>query len=104
MNNTIATHTPLCGKRMCGMRFISLVKFKKKPKDFVPENIKMIEEESKKGIKWLSINWTLGRYDAVAIFEAPNEKEAMKMAVRRADFLDLETMVAIPAEEARKLI
>jgi uncharacterized protein with GYD domain len=84
------------------MRFITLVKFKKK--DFVAENLKMIEEESKKGINYLSINWTLGRYDAVAIFEAPNEKVAMQMALRRADFLDLETMVAIPAEEARKLV
>jgi uncharacterized protein with GYD domain len=87
---------------MCCMRFISLVKFKRK--NFVPENLKMIEEESKKGIKYLSINWTLGRYDAVAIFEAPDEKEAMKMALRRADFLDMETMVAIPAEEARKFV
>jgi uncharacterized protein with GYD domain len=84
------------------MRFITLVKFKKK--DFVAENVKMIEEESKKGIKYLSIDWTLGRYDAVAIFEAPNEKVAMQMAIRRADFLELETMVAIPAEEARKFV
>ena len=86
------------------MRFIALVNFKKKPKDFVPENVKMIEAESKKGIKWVSIDWTLGRYDAVGIFEAPNEKEALQMAVRRADFLDIETMIAIPAEEARKLV
>jgi uncharacterized protein with GYD domain len=86
------------------MRFIALVNFKKKPKEFVPENIKMIEAESKKGIKWVSIDWTLGRYDAVGIFEAPNEKEALQMAVRRADFLDIETMIAIPAEEARKLV
>ena len=85
------------------MRFIALVKFKTKPRDFISENLKMIEEESKKGIKYLSIDWTLGRYDAVAIIEAPNEKEAMQMAIRRADFLDLETMVSIPAEEARKL-
>ena len=92
------------GKRMCGMRFVSMVKFKKKPKDVVSENVKMIEEESKKGIKFLSINWTLGRYDAVAIFEAPNEKEAMQMAIRRADILAMETMVAIPAEDARKLV
>ena len=84
------------------MRFITLVKFKKK--DFVAENLKMIEEETKKGIKYLSINWTLGRYDAVAMFEAPDEKEAMRMALRRADFLDMETMVAVPAEEARKFI
>ena len=84
------------------MRFITLVKFKKK--DFVAENLKMIEAESKKGIKYLSINWTLGRYDAVAMFEAPDEKEAMQLAIRRADFLDMETMVAIPAEDARKLV
>ena len=85
------------------MRFIALVNFKKKPKDFVPENIKMIEAESKKGIKWLSIDWTLGRYDAVAIFEAPNEKEALQMAVRRADFLDIETMVAVPRKKRENL-
>jgi hypothetical protein len=30
------------------MRFIALVKFKTKPKDFIPENLKMIEAESKK--------------------------------------------------------
>jgi len=102
MNNTPATHNTCVGERMWGMRFITLVKFKKK--DFVAENLKMIEEESKKGINYLSINWTLGRYDAVAMFEAPDEKEAMRMAVRRADFLDMETMVAVPAEEARKLI
>ena len=86
------------------MRFIALVKFKKNPREFVAENLKMIEAESKKGIKYLSINWTLGRYDAVAIFEAPNEKEAMQMAIRRADILAMETMVAIPAEDARKLV
>jgi uncharacterized protein with GYD domain len=86
------------------MRFIALVNFKKNPKEFVAENIKMMEIESKKGIKYLSINWTLGRYDAVAMFEAPNEKEAMQLAIRRADFLDMETLVAVPAEEARKLV
>lgn len=102
MNDTPATHNTCVGGRMWVMRFITLVKFKKK--DFVAENLKMIEEETKKGIKYLSINWTLGRYDAVAMFEAPDEKEAMRMALRRADFLDMETMVAVPAEEARKLV
>jgi hypothetical protein len=38
------------------------------------------------------------------MFEAPNEKEAMQLAIRRADFLDMETLVAVPAEEARKLV
>ena len=88
------------------MIFITLGRFRKKPtKAMIAESSKLMEQGLKEaGGKILGWYWTLGRYDAVAIFEAPNEKEAMKMAVRRADFLDLETMVAIPAEEARKLI
>ena len=47
--------------------------------------------------------WTLGRYDGVAIIEAPNEKTVMKMALKRG-WLASETLVAVPAEEARKLV
>ncbi len=36
--------------------------------------------------------------------KAPNEKAAMKMAIRRAEAMTLETMVAAPVEEARKLV
>jgi uncharacterized protein with GYD domain len=87
------------------MYFISLAKFKQKPsKRTIAENLKISKEEEKKGIKYNSIFWTLGRYDAVAIFEAPDEKEAMKMAINRGDVLDIETLVAVKAEEARKLV
>jgi len=47
----------------------------------------------------VGIYWTLGRYDTVVLFEAPNEKVAMKMALKRADRMDIETLVAVPAEE-----
>lgn len=64
----------------------------------------MIAADEKEGVKFKGIYWTLGRYDAVAVYEAPNEKAAMKMAIRRAENLSMETLVAIPAEEARKLV
>ena len=87
------------------MLFVGLVKFKKKPtKANIAENLKMIAADEKEGVKFLGVYWTLGRYDAVAIYEAPNEKVAMKMAIRRGEGLNMETLVAIPAEEARKLV
>ena len=87
------------------MYFISLVKFKKKPsKAFVAENQKRLEADTKEGIKFLHIYWTLGRYDAVALYEAPSEKTAMKMAMSRADLMNSETLVAIPREEVKKLV
>ncbi len=33
------------------------------------------------------------------LFEAPNEKVAMNMALKRADRMDIETLVAVPADE-----
>jgi uncharacterized protein with GYD domain len=85
--------------------FVSLVKFKKTlTKAVVAENLKKVEDDKKAGIKWHGIYWTLGKYDAVAVFEAPNEQAVMKMAINRQDNMTLETLVAIPVEEARKLV
>ncbi len=85
--------------------FIALVKFKKKQtKAIVAENLKMVEADTKEGVKWLGIYWTLGRYDAVALYEAPSEQAAMKMAIRRGENMAIETLVAVPVEEARKLV
>jgi uncharacterized protein with GYD domain len=64
----------------------------------------MLEELKKKKIKILGFYWTLGRYDTVMILEAPNEKEAMKISIEAADTVATETMVAIPREEAIKLL
>ena len=85
--------------------FVALVKFKKKQtKEVVAENLKRVEADTKEGVTWHAIYWTLGRYDAVAVFEAPNEKVAMKMAIRRGENMAIETLVAVPVEEARKLV
>jgi uncharacterized protein with GYD domain len=91
--------------RMRLMYFIALVKFtKKQTKEVVAENMKRIETETKEGMKVHGVYWTLGRYDAVAIFEAPDEKTAMKMAIRRSEGMNIETLVAVPIEEAKKLV
>jgi uncharacterized protein with GYD domain len=59
-----------------------------------------VEEFKKRGIKILNWYWTLGRYYTVVVFEAANEKEAMKFAMSVAEFVSTETLVAIPRQEA----
>lgn len=86
------------------MIFITLVKWKQSPKkEVIEQSTKRLEELEKQGIK-LHIYWTLGRYDAVTIIEAPTERDAMKTLLLWKDVVDTETMVAIPREEAIKLL
>ena len=83
------------------MIFVSLGKFRKKPSaETSAATNKMLEDMKKKGIKVIGFYWTLGRYDTVLIFEAPNEKEAMKLAIKASELVSTETLVAIPREEA----
>jgi uncharacterized protein with GYD domain len=82
-----------------------LVKDKKKPtKENTDRATKILDELKKKGIKILGFYWTLGRYDDVVIFEAPSEKDAMKLAFDVREDVTTETMVAIPREEGLKLL
>ena len=69
----------------------------------IDEFTKTIKELEKQGIK-MRIFWTLGRYDAVSIIEAPTEKDAMKLLLPFQDITNSETMVAVPREEAIKLL
>ncbi len=87
------------------MIFISLGKVKKKlAKETIDETGNIIKKAVAEGTKFLNIYYTLGRYDVVAIFEAPNEKAAMKMLMRLGDIETTETLIAVPREEATKLI
>ena len=82
------------------MLFIGLAKFKTQlSKEVVAQNLKDIETDTKGQVRYLGIYWTLGKYDTVVIFEAPNEKVAMNMALKRADRMEIETLVAVPADE-----
>jgi len=83
--------------------FIALVKFRKKAKD-ASELGKKILGNLPSNIKIIGMYWTLGKYDAVWIYEAPNEKEAMKLGIDVGDITQTQTLVAIPRDEAVKLL
>jgi uncharacterized protein with GYD domain len=55
------------------------------------------------GVKIHNVFWTLGQYDFVIVYEAPSEKEAIKMGAAWAKFVESQTLTAIPQEEAGKL-
>ena len=87
------------------MIFITLAKFRGKPtKESFDKSSKLFEQMTKEGAKILGIYWTLGRYDAVAIIEGRDEKAAMKDLIRFGDALSSETLVAVPREDAAKLL
>ena len=87
------------------MIFVSLNKFKINPtKESAGDATQLIEEYKKKGIKVLNWYWTLGRYDVVFIFEAANEKEALKTAMGISKWVTTETLVAIPRQEAVNML
>lgn len=78
---------------------------RKKPnKETSGQATNAVAQLKKMGINVTGWYWTLGRYDTVVIFEAANEKEALKTALAVADFVTTETLVAIPREEAIKLL
>jgi len=84
--------------------FITLIKWKNPPtKEIVDQATKNLRELEKQGIKFRTF-WTLGRYDAVSIIEAPTEKDAMKSLLRFQGIVDTETFTAVPREEAIKLL
>ncbi len=81
------------------MLFIALARFKEKlTEEVVARNIRDIEEDMKGQVRYLNIYWTLGRYDTVVVYEAPDEKAAMQVALKRADRMEIETLVALPAD------
>ncbi len=81
------------------MLFIALAKFKTQlSEDVIARNLKDIETDTEGEVRYLGIYWTLGRYDSVILFEAPDEKAAMNVVLRRADRMKIETLVAVPAD------
>ena len=83
------------------MWFVTLVKFRRKPnKEDVEKMNSYWTEAEKWGVKRHHAFWTLGRYDAVFITEAPDEKTAMKLAMGSpTDLGATETMVALSRDE-----
>ncbi len=87
--------------------FITLMKWKKAPtkemRATLDQATKQMEELEKQGVKGRGY-WTLGRYDGVSIIDAPTEKDAMKILIGWQEVVETETMVAVPREEAIRLL
>ena len=87
------------------MIFITLSKWRNKPtQESIAQIDKLFEKAVKEGAKILDRYWTLGRCDAVVIIETRDEKAAMKTLARFGDFVSTETLVAVPREQAIKLL
>lgn len=81
---------PKNGRGECVMLSLHWLSSRKLSKEVIVENLKDIEDDTLGQVRYLGIYWTLGRYDTVVLFEAPNEKVAMNMALKRADRMDIE--------------
>ena len=86
------------------MLFIRLIKLKRKPNKEAVEAMDKRIKEQKYGGKIHSVHWTLGRYDLVIYGEAPDEKAALRASFEAFDVGAIETLVAIPREEALKAV
>ena len=86
------------------MWFVTLVKFKHQPTKADTDKMTAYwaEGEKKWGVKRHMGFYTLGRYDAVFVSEAPDEKTAMKFALwsPNAENVATETLVAVDRNEA----
>ena len=85
------------------MIFISLIKFRKKARDVV-EVGNTVMQNLHAGVKMIGTYWTLGRFDSVWIYEAPSEKEAIKLGISVGDVAQTQTLVAVSRDEALKLL
>lgn len=87
------------------MLFITMVKFRRRPtKADLAATDKTFAEQAKVGIKNVAIYWTFGRYDAVRIFEAPDEKTAMKSLTKAPEYVVTETMLALTRADVDRLL
>jgi len=83
--------------------FITLIKFRKNAKDVVEVGNKVMQNLPS-GVQIHGTYWILGRFDSVWIYEAPSEKEAIKLGLAVGDVAQTQTLVAIPRDEALKLL
>ena len=68
------------------MFFVALLKMKGKVTQAFIEATQNSCKSPPLGIKYHSVFCTLGQYDFVITFEAPDEKEAMKWAIPWSEF------------------
>jgi uncharacterized protein with GYD domain len=87
--------------------FITLFKWRQAPSKErmkrLGQSTKTFQDLDKQGIK-MRAYWTLGSYDGVSIIDAPTEKDTMKALFLLQDVVATETLVAVPREEALKIV
>lgn len=86
------------------MHFIVLIRLRRKLTKEITSKVDKIIKEQPSGFKIHSIFWTLGRYDVVWHAEALNEKAVMAVLLQLGEDIATETLVAVPREEALKLL
>jgi len=86
------------------MFFVALLKMKGKMTQAFIEATQNCCKSPPAGIKYHSVFCTLGQYDFVIIFEAPDEKEAVKWSIPWAEYCETQTMAAVPYTETLKLL
>lgn len=86
------------------MFFVALLKLRGKVTQTVIDAMQNSCQNPPPGIKYQSVFCTLGQYDFVITFEAPDEKEAMKLTIPWVEFCETQTMTAVPYKEALELL
>ncbi len=83
------------------MWFIRLVKLKDAPSKESRQAVDRVRAEAERwGIKFHDTFYTLGRYDIISIFEAPDVKAAMRYAIALAPWTrGAETLQAMSRDE-----
>ena len=85
------------------MFFVVLAKLKGKISPAFMQSTEKALKSPPTGLKIHNVFWTLGQYDFIIIYEAHNEKAAIKMGTEWVEFCDTQTLVAVPNEEAKKM-
>jgi len=86
------------------MLFITLYKFRHKPtKRDIAEADKIFARAARQGVSTIGVWWTLGRFDAVRVFEAKDVKQAMALNLA-LPLASSETLVGVPRRQAVELL
>jgi uncharacterized protein with GYD domain len=86
------------------MLFVSLAKLRGKITPAFQEATAKALKNPPPGLIIRNVFWLLGEYDFLILYEARDEKAALRMAIPWGEFCETQTMVAIPNEEAQQLL
>jgi uncharacterized protein with GYD domain len=90
--------------------YISLVKFTEKGIDAVKETTQRVAAWAAKGqsmgVSIKAMSWTLGQYDQVCVFEAPNDETAASVLLSAGMLGNIrtETLRAFTSAETEKIL